>query len=96
MQPYMLAVVAAYIAGMMTLSQVYLVPTYMILGLATVFIGLVSGGVVSGEWCNGSPLTTHHSLARFNVRLCVQMAGVSVLFLVVMHVYVRTFIRVSW
>ena len=43
MQPYMLAVVAAYIAGMMTLSQVYLVPTYMILGLATVFIGLVSG-----------------------------------------------------
>ena len=42
-----------------------------------------------------NPTTTHHSLARFNVRLCVQMAGVSILFLVVMHVFVRAFVHWS-
>ena len=42
LRPFLASVVAAYAAGMMSLSRVYIVPTFLVLGLADVFLRLQS------------------------------------------------------
>jgi O-antigen ligase len=42
LRPYLAAIVAAYMAGMLTLSRCYIQPTYMVLGLATVYFRLTA------------------------------------------------------
>jgi hypothetical protein len=52
-RPYMLAAVAAYMGSMYSLSRCYVVPTYMILGLATVYVraAVPSGaGLLHWDW----------------------------------------------
>jgi O-antigen ligase len=40
LQPYIFAMVVGYAAGAFSLSRNYIVPTYLILGLATAFLGM--------------------------------------------------------
>jgi hypothetical protein len=40
LRPYLMAVVASYAAGMLSLSECYIVPTYTVLGLATIYTRL--------------------------------------------------------
>ena len=75
-RPYLLAVVAGYATGMLTLSRCYVVPTYLILGLATAY------GRVVAE--NAAPLP-------LSGRLVARLGAASVAFLVATEVFVRLF-----
>ena len=52
LRPYLMAIVAGYAAGLMSLSCPYTIPTYTVLGLSAVFIGLaeVDLGVPVTRW----------------------------------------------
>jgi O-antigen ligase len=80
MRPYLLAAVAAYATGMMTLSVGTIAPTFTILGLATVYLRIGA---------------THPPLPplRFDLKLVRRLAGVSVLFMGGVYVFVRLFIN---
>ena len=43
-RPYVLAIVGGYAGGLMSLSKTYTIPTYTVLGLATVYQRLAGGG----------------------------------------------------
>jgi O-antigen ligase len=76
MYPYVLGAVIGYATGMMTLSLNLLVVTYTFLGLAGVFLAMAA---------------TRPSVERdrFDAALLVRLAGLSLLFLVGMFVFVR-------
>jgi hypothetical protein len=76
LQPYLLAMLVAYAVGIAFLSRSYIVPTYLLLGLAVVYLRMRSTGTVPA-WCK-------FALA--------QMAGVSVCFLATAYVFVRMFV----
>lgn len=78
LRPYLLAIVAGYAAGMLTLSRTYIVPTYMVLGLVTVYLRV-------------TPVYPPLPSLRFDFALAGRLAFVSVAFLLVTYVYVRTF-----
>jgi hypothetical protein len=82
LKPYLLAIVTAYAAGIMTLSRSYQPTTYLVLGLANVFIGMTCAVQPRVEFC-------------FNGRFVRQLAAVSVVFLIGIYVYVRPFVRWS-
>jgi O-antigen ligase len=82
MRPYLLAAIAGYAGAMLTLSRNYIVPTYLVLGVATVYLRLVqSNGPIAG-------LTLDRRLAR-------RMAFVSVFFLATTYMFIRVFARWS-
>ena len=70
-QPYILASIAAYGIGMMTLSITYIIPTYMVLALACAYARTARG------FCLAPPTTL-----RFDLRLvgCYFAAGFVTLF----------------
>jgi O-antigen ligase len=80
LHPFIVAVVAAHATGMLSLSVGDMVLTYTILGLATVYIGMTA---------------TYPPWPRpvFDGRLIVRCAGLSILYLGVLYMFVRTFIR---
>ncbi|GAC1463426.1 MAG: hypothetical protein NVSMB9_00900 [Isosphaeraceae bacterium] len=80
MRVYVLAVVAGYGGGLMSLSCPYTIPTYTILGLAAVYIRLVEQelGVV---------------VARIEGRLVRRLVAISLAFVVVSQVGVRLVAR---
>jgi O-antigen ligase len=80
LQPYVLAIVAAAIAGMMSLSRSYVTPTYMYLALPTAFLQLASGSALV-------------PVQRFDSRLVRRLVIIGVLFLLTMQVFVRTFVH---
>ena len=80
--PTMAAVLAAYIVGMFSLSLTYVVPTYMILALVTVYQRLTAVD---------PPLKP----LRFNGFVLQRMALASVSFLALMYVFVRVSVRWS-
>jgi O-antigen ligase len=80
LHPYVMAIVAAYAVGMASLSVSYMVITYTILGLATVYLHMAS-------------FYTSAATTPFNTRLVGRMAGVSVVFLLGLYVFIRMFIR---
>jgi O-antigen ligase len=82
LQPFLLAMIAAYTTGMLSLSVPYLVPTYTMLALATVFLQAARVN---------PPLTN----TGFTTRLMSRMAVVSVAYLACIYVFVRIFIRWS-
>ena len=54
LRPYLMAIVAGYAAGLMSLSCAYTIPTYTVLGLSAVFIGLAEADLgVPVARCNG-------------------------------------------
>jgi hypothetical protein len=77
LHPYLMAMIVAYAVGIAFLSRSYIVPTYLLLGLAVVYLRLRSSGVAP-KWCK---------LAW------VQLAGVSVCFLMGAYVFVRMFVN---
>jgi O-antigen ligase len=76
MYPYLLGAVTGYAAGMVTLSLNMLVVTYTFLGLAGVFLAMAST----------RPSVTRD---RFDAALLLRLAGLGLLFLVGMFVFVR-------
>jgi O-antigen ligase len=80
LHPYLMAALAAYATGMLSLSVPYIVLTFTILGLATVYLQMASA-------------YTPAATAPFDPRLVGRMAGIGVVFLMVIYVFVRIFIR---
>jgi hypothetical protein len=78
MVPYLLAVVAAYVVGILSLSRVEAVPTYLLLGLVAAFAGLAA---------SRRPVFA----LKVDSRLAQQMALASAAFLAVAYVFVRVF-----
>ena len=78
--PFLTAMAVAYCGGMLSLSRCYIVPTYLLLGLVTVYLRL------AGRY---APL----SVPRLDGRLLGRMAAVSVLCLLVIFTFVRLAVR---
>jgi O-antigen ligase len=80
LHPFLLACTAAWAGGMLFLTLCYIMPTYTILGLATVF---------------PQTATTEPPLPRmrFDGRLVKRMIVASGIFLMVLYVFVRVFIH---
>jgi O-Antigen ligase len=83
LRPYLMAMFVSYAVGIFFLSRSYIVPTYLLLGLAIVYLRLRSVDTAPAgtapNWCKLIPL---------------RLAGVSVGFLIVSYTFVRLF--VSW
>jgi hypothetical protein len=75
--PYLVAMFVAYATGIFFLSRSYIVPTYLLLGLAVVYLRMRVNGPAPA-WCK---------LAL------VRLAGVSVCFLAVTYTFVRMFVN---
>jgi putative inorganic carbon (HCO3(-)) transporter len=79
LRPLLLGAVAAYATGMFSLSRCYVVPTYMVLGLAAVYI---RAAVPSGV-----------GLARWNFGLMLRLLVVGFLVLTSLYLFVRVFVQ---
>jgi O-antigen ligase len=80
MHPLLIGIVAAYATGMLSLSVGPVVLTYTILGLAAAYVHMAAVY---------PPL----SPPVFSGRLVGQLAGISVLFLASLYIFVRVFLR---
>ena len=78
--PFLMAMLVAYTIGICFLSRSYIVPTYMVLGLAVVYLRLHSTQV-------GAPLPT------WNFLVWSRLAGVSCCFLIASYTFARVFVR---
>jgi O-antigen ligase len=78
LRPYILAILAGYVTGMLSSSRCYAIPTYMLLGLATVYLRLATAHV---------PLPSFQASPSFAWRLI----GVSVACFTVISLYVLAF-----
>jgi hypothetical protein len=76
----MSTIVAAYAAGMVSLSRAYVVPTYMVLGLATAYVRLASEHLPA-------------PVLRFDAPLVRRLILASVASLVGIYVFIRIFVR---
>jgi hypothetical protein len=74
---FLLAIIAAYAFGLMSLSRAYIAPTYLMLGLAVAYFSVAAPA---------RPL----ALPRFDRRYLPRLAFVSAAFLLAMHFFVRT------
>jgi hypothetical protein len=77
LRPYLTALIVSYATGIILLSRVYIVPTYMVVGLATVYFRLVK---------------VPHELLVFNGRLAMRFAAVSASSLFCTYLFVRLFV----
>ena len=78
--------VVAYSASMATLSRNYVVPTYMVLGLVTVFLRMVSRAAPELRSAGGP-------IAQVDGRLIVHAMGLGVAFVVLANGFVKVFVR---
>jgi membrane associated rhomboid family serine protease len=78
MRPCLMAIMAAYAAGMCTISISYHVPTYMLFGLSTVYLRLAGANL--------------RLMPRLNGRLVFRLGTISAAVLVGFYVYVRLYI----
>ncbi|WP_422925449.1 O-antigen ligase family protein [Singulisphaera sp. PoT] len=79
-RPYLMAIVAAYGTGLLTISRNYIVPTYMIFGIVTVYLRLAT---------DGSPVVPR----RFGSNLVGHFAMISIAFVVSAYLFIRMFAR---
>lgn len=82
MRPYLLGIAAGYAIGMLTLTRVYVNPTYLMPGLIAAYFRLVAAEAPS-------PLP----LPRLDVRLVGNLIALSAAAVALVYVYVRTFAR---
>lgn len=80
LHPFVLAMLAAYAASMITLTRCYVVPTYLVLGLAASYLEIAH---------TERPLPP----LRFNGPLARRLAMGSAVFLVFAYAFVRTFVN---
>ncbi len=80
LHPFLLAITAAYAGGMLFLTLCYIMPTYTVLGLGTVYLRAAA---------TEPPLPR----VRFDGRLLKRMVIASAVFLAVLYVFVRAFIH---
>ena len=80
LRPYLFAATAGYAAAMLTLTNCYTVPTYMVLGISVVYFDL-------------APSRPALPPLRLGMNLAKTLAMVSVLFLVAAYVFVRLLVR---
>src|SRR5262249_3175073 len=79
-QPYMAAAFAGYATGMMTLTLNYIVPTYLMLGLAAAYSRL-------------TVVNPPEPSQRFDLRLTGRLIGIGLLFLTGLYIFVRIFFQ---
>lgn len=82
LRPYVLAILAGYAVSMLSLSRAYVAPTYLVMGLAAVWLRLADVQSLLPDVC-------------FDGRMAKRMATASVLFLVGTYVIIRVFARWS-
>jgi O-antigen ligase len=80
LRPFVLTITGGYGAGLLSLSRITIVPTYMILGLGAAYLQMVT---------SYPPLTN----TRFGARLMLRLVLVSLAFLLLSYLYVRTNVR---
>jgi O-antigen ligase len=78
MQPFVLAIVAAYVLGMMTLTINYMVPTFMILALAVAYTQMARRSVLVGP-----------PGLRMDVSLLTRFVALGFGFLVCVYLFIR-------
>lgn len=81
LRPCILAIVAGYAAGMLSSSRCYAIPTYLLVGLAVIYLRLVAAAAPTRE-------------LRLSGRLVGRALLVSAVVLVAFHAYVR--VAVQW
>ena len=81
-RPYVLAIVTGYAGGLMSLSCAYIIPTYIVLGLASIYVRLTENEL-------GVPV------ARLDARLMRRLVVVSAAFVVAAQVVIRLLARVE-
>jgi putative inorganic carbon (hco3(-)) transporter len=82
MQPFLLAVLADYLVCMYSLSRNYVVPTYLMLGLMTVFLRL-------------SLTEYEQSRYRMGMRMLLIIVGLGLMVFVVLKLFLRSFVQFS-
>lgn len=80
LRPYLMAIVAAYATCLLTISRNYILPTYMLLGLVSVYLSLVT---------QGTPLRP----MRVGAALAWRFMAISAAFVIVAYTFIRTFAR---
>ena len=80
LHPFLMATLIAYTIGISFLSRTYIVPTYMILGLAVVYMRLHTTQV-------------EISLPKWTILAWPRLAGVSCGFLIASYTFVRMFVK---
>ncbi|MCI0455473.1 MAG: O-antigen ligase family protein [Gemmataceae bacterium] len=80
LQPYLMAVLGGSAVCMLTLSLSYIVPTYMVLGLVTVYLGVAVVRVAQ-------------PVLRCDIQLLGRLAVVSVAFVAASYVFVNVMVR---
>jgi O-Antigen ligase len=78
LRPFVLACVAGTAGGMLSLSRVYTLTPYLVLGLATVFLGLTGPAAAA-------------RVPKLTPRLLAAVLGLSAVFLAALHLFVRAF-----
>jgi hypothetical protein len=75
-----MAIIAGYAVGMLSLSRVYVVPTYLVLGLAAAYVQIARGRVSI-------------EVPRVGTGLALRLGALSAAFLACTYVFVRLFVR---
>jgi hypothetical protein len=80
LHPYLLAMLVSYAVGIAFLSRSYIVPTYLLLGLAVAFMRLRAAGTVTRTpaWCK---------------LVLPRLIGISFCFLIASYTFVRLFVN---
>lgn len=82
LRPYLMAMIVGYAAGLMSLSRMYVVPTYLVLGLAVVFTEIARQGGVMVV-----------AVPRTRTVVAMRMGAFGVMFLGGMYLFVRLFVH---
>jgi O-antigen ligase len=77
LRPYLIAIIVGYGAGMLALTRNYTVPTYLPLGLATVFLDITGSSVSAAS-------------GKLSLRLAARVAALGCGFVLVMYLVVRS------
>lgn len=80
LRPYLMALIAGYAVGILSLSRSYVVPTYLTLGLAVIYLRLA--------WPH-----SRVPAVQLSWRAVGWLAGVSVAFIATIYVFIRLFVR---